>query len=203
MLVTDIGQYYLEPIIRPAVQPDNPATASPSDHLIGFAIANLSSFKPVQRVTKTTIVRPLPADAIQGFAQWIQREPWTFVYDGRDTSDMVERFNFIVNLNLDHYCPIRVVKTSNLDGKISSAKVKQSCRRKKREYEKNGNSAKYKELKKLVKNNLKEAAIDFLAKQVKLTTVSNNNWLRHVKKNRSKTWRPNKQHLYTTTTCRG
>jgi hypothetical protein len=35
--VTDIGQYYMEPIIRPAVQPDNLAAASPSDHRIGFA----------------------------------------------------------------------------------------------------------------------------------------------------------------------
>ena len=49
VIVTDIGHYYLEPIIRPAVQPDNPATASPSDHNIGFAKANSCSSQPVRR----------------------------------------------------------------------------------------------------------------------------------------------------------
>ena len=182
ILVTDIGQYYHVPTIRPPVLPDNPTTASPSDHMIVFSQANTSSFQPVQRVTSTVTVRPLPADAIQGLAQWIQHESWTFVYDGRDVSDMVDRFNFITNLNLDHYCPTKVLKISNLDGKISSAKVKQTCRQKKREYAKNGNSAKYKELKKLVKIHLKDAAIDFLSKQVKLTTSANKNWLKHVKR---------------------
>ena len=95
ILVTDIGQYYEEPIIRPPVQPDNPATASPSDHKISFAKTKCSSLQPVKRETKSRTVRPLPDEALQGFAGWVQRESWQFVYDGTDTSDMVDRFNFI------------------------------------------------------------------------------------------------------------
>ena len=53
--------------------------------------------------------------------------------------------------------------------------------KKNREYFKNGNSAKYKELKKLVNKKLKEATTDFLNKQVNLTSSSRNSWLRHVK----------------------
>ena len=181
IIVTDIGQYYTEPIIRPAVQPDNPGLASPSDHRIAFAMPNTSSYKPVKRETKTTIVRPLPADAISRFGNWIQRESWEFVYDGSDSSDMVARFNFILNQKLDLFCPTRVMKTTNLDGKIRSMAVKQACRRKNREYNKNGNSPKYKELKKLVKAELKKATRNFLEKQVNLTTTANNNWLKHVK----------------------
>ena len=56
------------------------------------------------------------------------------------------------------------------------------CRRKKREYERHGNSARYKELKKAVKTKLREAATKFLNKQVNLATTANNSWLRHVKK---------------------
>ena len=63
---------------------------------------------------------------------------------------MVDRFNFIVQLNLDTHCPTQTVKSTNLDGKVSSLAVKQASRRKNREYVKHGNSAKYKELKKEV-----------------------------------------------------
>ena len=181
ILVTDIGQYYEEPIIRPPVQPDNPATASPSDHKISFAKTKCSSLQPVKRETKSRTVRPLPDEALQGFAGWVQRESWQFVYDGTDTSDMVDRFNFIVNINLDHYCPTKTMKTTNLDGRICSAAVKQASRRKNREYEKHGNSAKYKDLKKVVKVKLKDATKKFLEKQISLVGSKNKSWLKHVK----------------------
>ena len=138
----------MEHIIRPPVQPDNPAAAFPSDHRIAFAKTKVCSIQPVRREAKVQTVRPLPNEALAGFASWVQHQSWEFVYDGRDASDMVERFNFIVNLNLDQYCPTKTLKTTNLDGKICSIAVKQASRRKNREYAKNGNSSKYKDLKK-------------------------------------------------------
>ena len=120
VLVTDIGQYYKEPIIRPPVQPDNPATASPSDHRIAFAETHTCSIQPVIREVRIQTVRPLPAEALSDFASWVPHESWAFVYDGRNPTDMVERFNFLVNYNLDHYCPTKNLKTTNLDGKITS-----------------------------------------------------------------------------------
>ena len=86
---------------------------------------------------------------------------------------MVDRLNFLLQHNLDAHCPTQTVSTSNLDGKISSVAVKQASRRKNREYSKNGNSPKYKELKKEVKLKLKEASVKFLNKQTDLATVKN------------------------------
>ena len=171
----------MEPTIRPAVQPDNPATASPSDHRIVFAKVRPFN-QPVKREITSHTVRPLPDEAISGFAGWVQHESWEFVYNGLDTSDMVSRFNFLINLNLDHYCPTKTIKTSNLDGKICSAEVKQASRKKNREYAKNGNSARYKELKHEVKTKLKESSEKFLNKQINLVSSKNNSWLKHVKK---------------------
>ena len=74
VLISDIGHYYLEPIIRPPVQPDNPATASPSDHKIVFAKTNTSSDQPAVRKAKIHIIRPRPDQAISNFASWIQHE---------------------------------------------------------------------------------------------------------------------------------
>ena len=181
VLITDIGHYYLEPVIRPAVQPDNPTSAKPSDHRIAFAQTNTIANQPAIRETVSRITRPLTNDAISNFGNWIQQESWEYVYNGVDSSDMVDRLNFIINLNLDTHCPTKTIKISNLDGKFSSAAVKQASRRKNREYTKNGNSAKYKELKKEVKVKLKEAAVNFLEKQTNLVTAKNNSWLRHVK----------------------
>ena len=181
VLVTDIGQYYEEPVIRDPVQPDNPVGASPSDHKIVFAKVKSNFTQPVRRVASIRHVRPLSDAAIAGFASWIQHESWEFVYNGADVSDMVERFNFIVKLNLDHYCPTKTVKTTNLDGKICCAAVRQASRRKNREYSKNGNSDKYKELKKKLKIKLREATTKFLAKQADLVSAKNMSWLKHVK----------------------
>ena len=94
---------------------------------------------------------------------------------------MVARLNFLIELNLDTHCPTKTVKITNLDGRISSQAVKQACRRKNREYQKHGNSPKYKDLKREIKNKLREACKKFLCKQTELANVKNSSWLRHVK----------------------
>ena len=73
------------------------------------------------------------------------------------------------------------MKTTNLDGKITSPAVKQACRRKNREYLKHGNSTRYKELKKEVKSKLSDATSKLLKKQTDQVSVKNNSWLKHVK----------------------
>jgi hypothetical protein len=77
--------------------------------------------------------------------------------------------------------PLEPFKITNLDGKICSPAVKQACRRKNREYLKHGNSLKYKDLKKVAKGKLREAATYFLDKQTNLVATKNNSWLKHVK----------------------
>ena len=110
-----------------------------------------------------------------------KHEPWTFVYDGLDVSDMVG-LNFLLQHNLDTHCPTKTVRTSNLDGKVTSVAVKQASRRKNREYVKHGNSQKYKELKKEVQAELKLACTKIISKQTELEGSKNNSWMKHVKR---------------------
>ena len=84
----------------------------------------------MERTFRSHTIRPLPDEAISGFASWVQHELWTFVYDGLDVSDMVDRLNFLLQHNLDTHCPTKTVRTSNLDGKDTSVAVKQASRRK-------------------------------------------------------------------------
>ena len=129
----------------------------------------------------TRIVRPLPNSAISNFANWVQKESWELVFKGSDPSDMVDRFNLLLDFNLKTHCPTKTVKISNLDGKICSAAVKQAARRKNREYTKHGNSTRYKELKKVESQKLKEATVEFLDKQVNQVATNSNSWLKHIK----------------------
>ena len=163
------------------MQPDDPTIANPSDHKIAFVEPHTDASKPVPRETLCRIVRPLSDDNIAAFTSWIQHEPWTFVYDGADASDMVSRFNYLIDLNLDKSCPAKTVKSTNFDGKIRSVAVAQACRRKKREYEKHGNSMKYKKLKKEARLILKYETRKLIAKQIDNSGSKNNTWLRHVK----------------------
>ena len=78
------------------------------------------------------------------------------------------------SIQYDTHCPTKNIKTTNLDGKICSVAVQQASRRKNREYTKHGNSDNYKELKKVVKLKLKEAAESFLDKQTTLVATKNN-----------------------------
>ena len=181
VLITDLGQYYNEPLIHPAVQPDNPTLASPSDHKIVFVEPNTNSCQPVKRHTTYRTVRPLPDSSLALFAQWIQQEPWTFIYDGSNPTDMADRLTFLLDLKVSQFCPLKTVKSTNLDGKLRSVLVDQACRRKKREYQKHGNSDKFKKLKREAKEALKKASTKFLAKQVELAGSAKNSWLRHVK----------------------
>ena len=182
IIVTDLGQFYNEPIIRPPLQPDNPDTACPSDHNIVFVTPNTNSCLPVKRETTVRITRPLPVVALNRFANWIQHESWTFVYDGADPTDMAARLTFLLDLKIDQCCPARTIKSTNLDGKVRSVTVAQACRKKKREYEKHGNSEKFKRLKKEAKAALKLATTNFIKKQVEMATKQNNSWFQHVKR---------------------
>ena len=98
-----------------------------------------------------------------------------------DPTDIVESFNFLLELNLEQCCPTKTIKSTNLDGKIRSVAVDQACRRKNREYIKHGNSAKFKKLKKEAEATLKKTTSNFLSKQIELVGAKNNSWLRHVK----------------------
>ena len=95
---------------------------------------------------------------------------------------MVDRLNFLIQLKLDTYFPTQSVRTSNLDGKISSVAVKQACRRKNREYLKHGNGQRFKELRKVVKIQLKNACSKLLSKQVEWSNTRNSSWMKHVKR---------------------
>ena len=95
---------------------------------------------------------------------------------------MVNRFNNYVKEKLDTICPIKKVKISKFDHEVTSAAIKQLSRRKNREYCKNGNSVKYKQLKRDLKSKIKAEGTKIIEKQVSLMGEKGNGWIRFAAK---------------------
>ena len=92
VIVTDIGHFYKEPIIRPPLLPDIPGQGVPSDHMIVHAIPNKDSSKPPTRSTIIKTSRPFTTHAKLNMASWIQTESWENILACSDSSMMVDSF---------------------------------------------------------------------------------------------------------------
>ena len=72
-----MGHLYLEPVIRPAVEPDDPNNGVPSDHSIALALPNTIQSEPAKRTTIFKYVRQFNIEHKKKFAEWIQHEEWS------------------------------------------------------------------------------------------------------------------------------
>ena len=180
VIVTDIGHYYNEPVIRPALLPDIPGHGVPSDHKIVHATPNSDSSKPPKRSAIIKSSRPLTTDAKKNLASWIQSETWESVLDCPDSSSMVENFSSLVQGKIEENCPLKILKLNCFDNEFTTPAIKCIKRKKNREYNKHGNSPLYKTLKKLLKKTIREEGEKFVSKQVELAGEKGNKWIRRT-----------------------
>ena len=111
--VTDLGAYYLEPEIRCPVEPNDPSRC-PSDHFPWILRpCRNSKVIPIRECT-TKIVRPFTTECKTRLASYLQSESWEYVYDGRSSSDMAERFHNLMTLKINELCPTKVIKQNAL-----------------------------------------------------------------------------------------
>ena len=180
VIVTDIGHFFNEPVIRPALLPDVPGHGVPSDHKIVFAKAIKDHSKPTKRSCLIKSSRPFTTEAKVKLAFWIQNESWESVTNCNDSDTMVEKFTLLVQLKIEENCPLKTLKINCLDNEFTTPAIKRIKRLKLREYTKHGNSVLYKTLKKQLKARIKEDGEELISKQVSLAGEKGNKWIRHV-----------------------
>ena len=180
IIVTDIGHFYNEPIIRPPIQPDIEGEGVPSDHSIAYATPISDSSKPCKRTNLTKISRPLTTDAKQKIELWIQSESWQPVLECSNVSQMVEIFCSLVSEKINENCPVKTLKINNLDQEFTTPSIKALARKKHREYTKHGNSKLFKLLKKALKKKIKDEGQKFIENQISLAGDKGNKWIRHT-----------------------
>ena len=105
--IMNLSGPYKTPIISPPLQPDDPNTAKPSDHSIPVCFPHTDRFKPAVRDYKIIKYRPLPDSTLLEFGKWIVKEDWGSVSDQMLPDEQVHRFENIVNVNLNKFCPLK------------------------------------------------------------------------------------------------
>ena len=180
--VTDLGAYYEEPEIRKPVEP-NDKTRVPSDHFPWFTKPHTDSSTNIKREIIMKTVRPFTEDSKKKLATLLQSESWEYVYDGMTSSEMAQRFHYLVKTKIEESCPTKTVRITALNnGKPRFPVIEKLIRQKKRIYSLKGNCQKYKELKKKIKEKLKVEGEKFIKKQVELAKVRGGSWQKKVQK---------------------
>jgi hypothetical protein len=159
VLVSDMVHLFSESIIIPNVKTDipdgQPGGGKQSDHPIVYCEPRLEmTDKPARRV-ETKKTRRMDDNKKRLLAQWIQHESWEMVFNSKSASQMAVKFTEVVNENIDKFCPEEEVKITQFDGRVTSLALQKLTRQKKREYNRHGNSRKFKELKKKLDQRIK------------------------------------------------
>ena len=174
IIIMNLSKYYNSPLIAPPLSPDNPDTASPSDHSVPVAVPHTDRNNPPSRTFTYHTYRPLPNSGLQKFSQWISGEGWEHIMGGHvDPSVQVSEFEKVVNDKLNTFCPLKTVKLSSQDKPWINWELKRLHRLKSREYIKRGLSDKYKSLQKEFKIKSKTAAQKYLAKNTEALKETN------------------------------
>ena len=184
VLVSDMVHLYGESVVIPNVPTDipdgQPGGGKPSDHSIMFCEPRLGTWsKPArQQVIKKT--RRVDDHKKRQLAKWIQTESWESVFNGGGASEMANSLVELVNTKMDIICPEEVIKISQMEGKVTSLALQKLARKNRREYTKHGNSAKFKALKKQMKERIKVEEEKALEKQLENANGKGMKWMREA-----------------------
>ena len=166
VIITNISKFYNSPIIVPPLSPDDPQSGKESDHFVPVIIPHTDKFIPPIRNYKVIKYRPLPAEGIRKFGQWITSESWNELNLINLPTDQVISFQTLLSTKLDECCPSKSVKIGSQDKPWINADLKKIHRQRNREYCKNGKSLKYQTLNKEFETKYKKAAGKYLNKNV-------------------------------------
>ena len=147
--------------------PDDPSLAKPSDHAVAVAAPRSAKFEYKANEYRLKTTRPLPDSQIRTFGQWIIQEGWEVLEQSNCPSEQANAMQTMLESKLDEVFPKQSVKISNKDKKWIDSNLKKLDRQKKREWQKNGKSLKYLELKSRFDSKYKEAASKYLDKNIR------------------------------------
>ena len=166
-MITNLHQFYTIPEVISPLVPDDPSSASPSDHSIAVAAPLCANPKARINEYKSKTTRPMPDSQVRIFGQWIIQKDWITLDQLSTPSEQADVFQNSLMAKLDAVLPLKSVKISGKDKKWIDANLKELDRKKKREWQKNEKSLKYLEIKAKFDSKYKEAATKYLEKNVR------------------------------------
>ena len=147
ILITNCHLLYQPVVIAPPCQPDDPAKAKPSDHLVPVLYPISGASGAVSRTYEERTSRPMPDSAIRQFGQWLASQDWSVINEDSNPDEMLACFDKLVEDQMKENFPEKKTKTTNQDLPFFDWKLKTKKRRLQRIYRKEGKSEKYKRMK--------------------------------------------------------
>ena len=183
LCITDAHLLYHPPASEPPLLPDDPSSASPSDHSGNLLIPRSQPANKTPRVHKLVTVRPITQSQLNALGNWIVNEEWESVINEEDTDASLEHFTATAFHMLDAVAPVKEVKISCDDPAWMNSRIKTYIRKRNREFDKNRKSCKWKSLKQKCRKLCKEAKNDFAAKFItNLRNKDPRSWMSSMKK---------------------
>ena len=147
VLITNCHLLYQPAEIVPPCQPDDPAKAKPSDHLVPVLYPISGATGSVPREYKVKSTSPMPDSALREFGFWLASQNWSEVPDDDHPDEMLTKFNKMVEDKMEKCFPKKTVKLSNHDLPFIDWNLKTKKRKMQRIFRKEGKSEKYQKLK--------------------------------------------------------
>ena len=146
VIVTDLWEFYQEPIILPPLLPDVIGVGSPSDHSVPFAqkYTDRRILRKPNYIKKA--IRPFPDSGILEFGRWIQNKDFTEVIETVSTTEKVKALDHILSSKVNDIFPEKIVKIYHQDKEWMNSELRILRRQKSREYYKHKKSEKFRDL---------------------------------------------------------
>ena len=138
--MTNKPHLFSNSITVPAVEPDDPAKGKPADHLTVIAIPLNKSENPNTREYVLKTVRPIPESGEVKFSEWLQHQDWCWLDSEMNPSLKVEKWEELLNQEVDKICPSKIIRLSNKDKPFMTGDLKKEFRNLCRIYRKSGKS---------------------------------------------------------------
>ena len=183
LIFTNLHSYYHLPTTLPPLSNDEGNNGSPSDHL-PVLMEPISNVNPSQtKRYKVITYRPFPDSGIREMGQWIQAQSWKEIYRLSSAHDKAEKFENMLMEKVELFFPEKTIKVNENDKPWMNPELVKLDRKRKKEYNRNMKSTKWKELNSKFEERASEAKNLYYKNMVEdLKTSKPGQWYSKIKR---------------------
>ena len=172
-VLTEAYQYYERATILPPIGPDSPLHGASSDHKVVLVnpLSNLGAQQSLAKFEMRTRHK-FSESGILALSKFLGTYDWSNLHSAVGPDEKLEWLECIVNGAIDTFCPTETVKVKLNSKFYISTKLTLLSDLKSKEYKRNQNSERFRELRMLVKNEKREAMSKRIMKVVNGTAGS-------------------------------
>ena len=183
IFITDLSQYYQDPICEKPLDVDSDKVGSPSDHFMVIMEPINAVNNRKDRKKKTFQYRSYTDAAFEAMGEKLDNVDWSDAINDDSGHDKLETFHHKLYSIFDQCFPKKTKTVCSENQSFFNDKLAKLKRRKGREYNKHRKSAKYDSLSRIYIKELNNAKKIYYRKKIcSLRTSDTRQWFKNVKK---------------------